>query len=217
MPVADLEVSVGASHLLIGAHAPWQPAHSYLLPPPANQKLFSSATEDEPVAVRLITHDRFNNKCTRGRLAVTGRLQLVKQIKKDQNESSTLLMPNNHSVSVCSITCCCHAFAVRFCSQRHCASLEHLAMCFVKQCLVVIRFPLRLSVPNKQVTVEDMNDGTYLLKIAIRITAMVKLFVQMDKNLGAAGELPPLTLSFYPDDEVATTTDVAGLSGVSSD
>ena len=54
---------------------------------------------------------------------------------------------------------------------------------------------------NHSVTVEDLGNGTYHIKLAIRITAVVKLFIQIDKNLGAAGELPPLTLSFHPDEE----------------
>lgn len=49
---------------------------------------------------------------------------------------------------------------------------------------------------NHSVTVDDHGDGTYAIKILIKMTATVKLYVQMDKNLGAAGELPPLTLNF---------------------
>ena len=38
-----------------------------------------------------------------------------------------------------------------------------------------------------------------MVKVSIKINATVRLYVQIDKNLGAAGELPPITLSFYPD------------------
>lgn len=127
--------------LLSKARAPWFPEHAGRL---------VCAYPQNPVEITLRTSDRFANSCTRGGLPVIGRLQLVKQIKKDPSESSTLLMPNNHSV-----------------------------------------------------TVEDLGTGVYIVKVYIKITAMVKLFVQMDKNLGAAGELPPLTLSFHPDDDVA--------------
>ena len=55
---------------------------------------------------------------------------------------------------------------------------------------------------NHSVHVEDCSDGTYAIKVAIKMTATVKLSVQMDKNLGAAGELPPLTLNFVDTDKV---------------
>ena len=50
---------------------------------------------------------------------------------------------------------------------------------------------------NHSVTVEDNNNGTYLVKIATSIAATVKLFVNMDKDLpGSTGELAPMQLNF---------------------
>ena len=121
------------------------PAQCFLTAPPHDEKVYASVGEYEHAIVTLSTHDRFRNPCTRGGMPVIGRIQLVKQIKRDPNESSTLLMPNNHSV-----------------------------------------------------VVDDLGNGTYHVKVALKITAVVKVFVQIDKNLGAAGELPPVTLSFHP-------------------
>ena len=84
--------------------------------------------------------DATGNPCTTGGLHPTGRLQLIKKDMGDQ----TLLMPNNHFV-----------------------------------------------------TVDDAKDGTYAIKIGIKMPATVKLTVNMDKNMpGGAGELPPVTLNF---------------------
>ena len=47
------------------------------------------------------------------------------------------------------------------------------------------------------VTVDDQEDGTYLVRVATLLSATVKLIVNMDKDLPATtGELPPLTLTF---------------------
>ena len=56
---------------------------------------------------------------------------------------------------------------------------------------------------HHQVTVDDQGDGTYSIKVQIRITAMVKLFVNMDKNMPpSVGELPALQLGFVkPEDD----------------
>ena len=46
-------------------------------------------------------------------------------------------------------------------------------------------------------TVDDQEDGTYLVRVATLLSATVKLIVNMDKDLPATtGELPPLTLTF---------------------
>ena len=85
--------------------------------------------------------DKFGNACKSGGLRVAGRLQLVKHVSDNTN---TILMPNNHSV-----------------------------------------------------TVDDQEDGTYLVRVATLLSATVKLIVNMDKDLPATtGELPPLTLTF---------------------
>ena len=115
------------------------PTYSKLLPPATETCI---ASFEEPTTIEFHTFDRFNNACTRGGLLVTGRLQLVKQIKRE-GESNQLLMPNNHSV-----------------------------------------------------TVEDRGDGTYAVRILIKMMATVRLYVQMDKNLGQAGELGPVLLTF---------------------
>lgn len=50
---------------------------------------------------------------------------------------------------------------------------------------------------NHYVTAEDLHDGTYGIKIGIKIVATVRVFVNMDKNLPAnGGELPSLQLTF---------------------
>ena len=53
---------------------------------------------------------------------------------------------------------------------------------------------------NHTVDVEDMQDGTYHVKVMlIKITATVKVIVNMDKNIPAGGgELPPVQLTFLP-------------------
>ena len=52
-------------------------------------------------------------------------------------------------------------------------------------------------VSNHSVTVDDQEDGTYLVRVATLLSATVKLIVNMDKDLPATtGELPPLTLTF---------------------
>jgi len=54
-----------------------------------------------------------------------------------------------------------------------------------------------LTPNNNTVTIEDRNDGTYAIKVALDMTAVVKLIVNMDKDLaGSGGELPAMQLSF---------------------
>ena len=55
-----------------------------------------------------------------------------------------------------------------------------------------------LLMPNNHfVAVEDMHDGTYAIKIGIKMPATVKLFINMDKNLpSGGGELPALQITF---------------------
>ena len=56
---------------------------------------------------------------------------------------------------------------------------------------------------NNTVDIEDLSDGSYLVKVTlIKITATVKVFVNMDKNIPAnGGELPPVQLTFEPPPE----------------
>ena len=50
---------------------------------------------------------------------------------------------------------------------------------------------------NHSVTVEDLQDGTYAVRVAILMAATVRLTVNVDKNIAASGgELPPVTLNF---------------------
>ena len=114
------------------------PTTSRLIPPTEQENLV--ADFERPSVVLLRTHDRFGNPCRTGGLRVSGRLTLVKHNMSD----NTILMPNNHSV-----------------------------------------------------TVDDLQDGTYAVKVAIQMAATVKLVVNMDKDLpGTTGELPPVQLSF---------------------
>ena len=54
-----------------------------------------------------------------------------------------------------------------------------------------------LSPSNHTITIEDSEDGTYLIKVAVMLAATVKLIVNMDKDLGGqVGELPPMQLCF---------------------
>jgi hypothetical protein len=58
---------------------------------------------------------------------------------------------------------------------------------------------------NHTVTIEDRDDGTYEVHVAVMIPATVKLIVNMDKDLpGVTGELPPLQLSFARDEASST-------------
>ena len=59
-------------------------------------------------------------------------------------------------------------------------------------------------------TVDDRGDGTYGVRIAMKLMATVQLYVQMDKNLGHAGELGPLLLTFTDDAAGAPTAPVEG-------
>jgi hypothetical protein len=66
-----------------------------------------------------------------------------------------------------------------------------------------------LSPSNHSVTVDDLNDGTYAVKVALAMAATVKLTVNMDKEMpGTTGELPPVQLTFVqstPDPKVQST------------
>jgi len=75
---------------------------------------------------------------------------------------------------------------------------------------------------NNTVEVEDMNDGSYLIKVTlIKITATVKVIVNMDKNIPAAGgELPPVQLTFISaegSDEGASADGPAAAPAAASD
>ena len=112
---------------------------SVLLPPAEGVERLV-ADLDVPAVVLLKTCDRFGNECTTGGLRVQVRCTLVKQSQQD----TSILMPNNHAV-----------------------------------------------------TVEDRENGTYAIKVALAMTATVKVIVNMDKDLpGPAGELAPMQLSF---------------------
>ena len=57
---------------------------------------------------------------------------------------------------------------------------------------------------NHSVTIDDLANGTYAVKIACQISATVKLIVNMDKDLpGSSGELPPMQLVFESDEDAA--------------
>ena len=123
-----------------------EPATTKLLLPENADAL--EADYDHPSVVTLKTYDKYGNPCSTGGLLATGRLSLIKKDAADQ----TLLMPNNHSV-----------------------------------------------------TIEDMHDGTYAIRVAIKMAATVKLIVNMDKNMPAgAGELPPAQLNFIEKGKGAT-------------
>ena len=50
---------------------------------------------------------------------------------------------------------------------------------------------------NHSIVFEDNGDGSYHIVVTLLFACIVKLFVNLDKNLpGGAGELPPLTLAF---------------------
>ena len=118
------------------------PSTSRLVPPADTDNLPISLTGEfeKPSVITLATHDRFGNACNVGGLRVAGRLHLIKQNVGD----NTILMPNNHSV-----------------------------------------------------TVDDLQNGTYAVKVAIMMPATVKLVVNMDKDLpGTSGELPSMQLNF---------------------
>ena len=54
-----------------------------------------------------------------------------------------------------------------------------------------------LSPNNNTVQVEDMQNGTYAVRVALLMACSVKLVVNMDKDLpGTSGELPPVSLTF---------------------
>ena len=42
----------------------------------------------------------------------------------------------------------------------------------------------------------DNQDGTYAIQVALLMRATVRLHVNMDKEMGQAGELPPIQLNF---------------------
>ena len=114
------------------------------------------ADMERPTIVMLHTCDKFGNPCTTGGLRIAGRLQLVKQSATE----NTVLMQNNHAV-----------------------------------------------------TVEDKQNGTYAVYVAIMMSAVVKLTVNMDKDMpGSTGELPPLQLAFVKPSsapEAASAAEVA--------
>ena len=61
-----------------------------------------------------------------------------------------------------------------------------------------------LSASNNTVAVEDYNDGTYGVKVALLMAATVRLTVNMDKDMqGTSGELPPIQLTFVKPSETA--------------
>jgi len=70
------------------------PQQSSLEPPENEDSLV--ADFDVPAVAILHTKDRFGNRCNKGGLRASGRLLLVKQGPSD----NTILMPNNHSVTV---------------------------------------------------------------------------------------------------------------------
>lgn len=52
---------------------------------------------------------------------------------------------------------------------------------------------------NHFVVADDLHDGTYAIKVGIKMSATVRLFVNMDKNIpGGGGDLPFLQLTFVP-------------------
>lgn len=60
---------------------------------------------------------------------------------------------------------------------------------------------------NHSVIIEDLEDGTYRVKVACLLSCTVKLIVNMDKDLpGTSGELPPLQLTFIKKVETAETS-----------
>ena len=60
-----------------------------------------------------------------------------------------------------------------------------------------------LLMPNNHfVTAEDLQNGTYAIRVGIKMSAIVKLFVNMDKNIPAnGGELPALQIAFTTKDD----------------
>lgn len=54
-----------------------------------------------------------------------------------------------------------------------------------------------LSPSNHSVVVDDLQDGSYAVRVAMMMAATVRLTVNMDKDMqGTTGELPPLQLTF---------------------
>ena len=54
-----------------------------------------------------------------------------------------------------------------------------------------------LTPNNHNVTVEDLQNGSYAVKVALLMACSVKLIVNMDKDLpGTSGELPAMSLTF---------------------
>lgn len=54
-----------------------------------------------------------------------------------------------------------------------------------------------LSPNNHSVVIEDLQNGSYQIKVAVLMACSVKLIVNMDKDLpGTSGELPPMALTF---------------------
>jgi hypothetical protein len=70
------------------------PQQSSLIAPPDTESLV--ADMDRPTVITLKSCDKFANACDSGGLRIQGRLQLVKQNTTD----NTILMTNNHSVTV---------------------------------------------------------------------------------------------------------------------
>jgi len=124
------------------------PVHFYVEPAEAEVKQCKLIPPSEPLlysnkmaTIVLKTYDRFGNPLTKGGLAGSARLQLVKSGVSDL----TTLMPNNNSVEVV-----------------------------------------------------DQNNGEYNVNVTlIKITATVRVIINMDKNIPAGGgELAPVQLSF---------------------
>ena len=57
---------------------------------------------------------------------------------------------------------------------------------------------------NHKIEIEDVGDGSYLVNISFQIVCLVKLFVNLDKNLPTnTAELPPITLHVVDDGSAA--------------
>ena len=74
-----------------------------------------------------------------------------------------------------------------------------------------------LSPSNHSVTVDDLQDGTYAVRVAVMMAATVRLTVNMDKDMqGTTGELPPMQLTFVapvaPDGSGGSTKHLHGVS-----
>ena len=84
----------GSPILLDVQPAPPEPHVCKLLQPPSTENLV--ADYDAPTTLLITTFDKFGNACKHGGLTIGARIQLIKQ----SNSDMTVLMPNNHNVSV---------------------------------------------------------------------------------------------------------------------